>query len=190
MKKIITLILVVALTISATVFAEGIPSKTTGDLAQCIVKAENPGSENAVLYVAPSAAADKALGELIETGSITEYFKNAADANGNPVDLAAMLSADEAALSVDEFIGLFASGFEDDCGNVTATMSFATPFEADEKVSVMVGLVKNSGADWTAFEGTVVNNEELGQGCVQVVIPQNIVLGVQNGTGLLAVISK
>lgn len=70
-------------------------------------------------------------------------------------------------------------------------MQFSTPYEKDEKVIVLIGLAKENqdgvqSIEWTAYEGIGVEE----QGCIQVELDPEIILAIQNGTALLAIVSK
>ncbi len=80
---------------------------------------------------------------------------------------------------------------------MTATMLFPTPYEKDEKVDVLIGIVnmQEDGAytvDWQAFKGigmgAVVGAETYGS--IQAVFTPEIVWAIENGVALLAVVSK
>ena len=215
MKKIVCLILGLALCLtSVAALAESVPSKTTTDLTRFEVTAENqPGDETLYLLPVNEATVGDTLADYQEHLDICQaeleklaasegteaYFGQVKDAEGNPVDLRELLGvADGTQLNVFEFCPAIAGGFREDCGKVTATMLFSTPYEKDEKVIVLIGIVTvhEDGAqtvEWTAFEGVgldAVEGQEETYGCIQVELTQEIVAAIQNGTALLAVVSK
>lgn len=185
MKKIFALMLAVVMLIAAAAFAEDIPSKDPSGMT-----GSTTDNVQAMIWTKDCEASEKELENLKQAESIAKYFENAQDFNGNPVVLTEMLEAEEAELNVDEFTGVFAKDFKNDCGDVTATLKFASPIEVGEKVAVMIGLSGNNGYDWTAFEGLGVNSTELGEGCIEVTLPQDMVLAIQHNSGLIAIISK
>ena len=186
MKKIFALMLAIMMLIAAAAFAEDIPSKDPSGMTG----STTDNTQQAMIWTKDCEASEKELENLKQAESIVKYFENAQDFYGNPVVLTEMLEAEEAELNVDEFTGIFAKDFKNDCGDVTATLKFATPFEVGEKVAVMIGMTGNNGYDWTAFEGVGVNSTELGEGCVEVTLPQDMVLAIQQNSGLVAIVSK
>lgn len=214
MKKILALVLTFALSISAAAVAQAAPSKTISDLTRFEVTAENqPGDPNIFLLPLNEAAVGEKMPEyqkhmdicqaeiekLAGSESVERYFGNVTDSEAEPADLRALLGADEnAALNVFEFCPAIAGGFREECGKVTASMLFSTPYEEGEKVLVLIGIVTvlEDGAyrvDWQAFEGIgqkAVEKQEETYGCVRVELTPEIVLAIQDGIALLAVVSK
>ncbi len=212
MKKLVCLILALALCISASAMAESTPSKTTSDLMWFEATAEKqPGDPNVYLlpinevtmhgmvpaHVDHLSILQMEIAKLTEMG-VDSYFASVTDSEGKPVDLRATLGlAAGAELNVFEFCEVIAGGFVQDCGKVTATMLFPTPYEKDEKVDVLIGIVnmQEDGAytvDWQAFKGigmgAVVGAETYGS--IQAVFTPEIVWAIENGVALLAVVSK
>lgn len=212
MKKLVCLLLALALCISVSAMAETSPSKTTADLMRFDVIAENqPGDPN--LYLIPinevtvesglPAHIDhlnilaRELAKLSDLG-IDSYFADATDDVGHSVNLRKMMGLDEGAgLNVFEFCEVIAGGFERDCGKVTATMLFPTPYEKGEKVDVLIGIVTLLENDaytvtWHAFKGVgvgAVYGMET-HGSIRAEFTPEIVWEIENGISLLAVISE
>lgn len=212
MKKLVCLLLALALCISVSAMAETSPSKTTADLMRFDVIAENqPGDPN--LYLIPinevtvesglPAHIDhlnilaRELAKLSDLG-IDSYFADATDGVGHSVNLRKMMGLDEGAgLNVFEFCEVIAGGFERDCGKVTATMLFPTPYEKGEKVDVLIGIVTLLENDaytvtWHAFKGVgvgAVYGMET-HGSIRAEFTPEIVWEIENGIALLAVISE
>ena len=77
-------------------------------------------------------------------------------------------------------------------------MFFSTPYEKDEKVLVMIGIVtvlENGTQDvaWQVFEGIglgAVESQEESVGSIQVELTPEIVMAIQNEIALLAIVSK
>ncbi len=89
-------------------------------------------------------------------------------------------------LTVAEFLPLTVANYEETAGNVIVSFQLATPYAAGETVIVLVGIVAEDGAvEWTAFEavGTGVN------GAIEVEFTPEVLLAIQNGTALMAVVS-
>lgn len=214
MKKIVCLVLALMVCASAAAMAESVPSKTVADLTRFEVAAENqPG--DATIYLMPVNevtmgemlpeyqeridSCKKEMGKLAASETVESYFGDVTDANGNAVDMKTLLGAGEdETLNVFEFCSVIAGGFQEDSGKVTATMLFSTPYEEGEKVLVMIGLVTvlEDGTQevvWQAFEGVgvgVVEAEEETYGSIQVGLTPEIVAAIQEGTALMAVVSK
>lgn len=199
MKKIVSLLVVLLMCLTTGAIAESVPSKTTGDLTQFEVAFANmpadtgffilPDAQDEAEYQNRLDICQKEVITLSQAKSITEYFGEVKDASGAVVNMAAQLGSDT--LNVYEFCALSAGGYEEANGAVTAKMLFSTPYEVGEKVLVMVGIVtvNQNGAqsvEWFVYEG--VGAEE--QGCIRVELNPEIVLAIQNGTALLAIVSK
>ena len=67
---------------------------------------------------------------------------------------------------------------------MTVNMQFATAYEEGQKVLVLIGLISEESIAWKAFDGESVN------GGVQVELPEEIIMQIQNGKALMAVVSK
>lgn len=244
MKKIVCLVLALLLCVTATAFAEYIPSRTTADLIRFDVVAENqPGDADIYLMPVNEATVGEMLPEyqaridvcqteidkLAAGPDVSTYFEGAtygwkSDTDGEedddtPVDLHEMLGLEpDAILNVFEFCPTIAGGFQEDCGVVTATMLFSTPYKKDEKVAVMVGVVEYMDEDgemhkftpeevaqmdlaelgytqvvtWQAFEGIgldAVEEQDETYGAVRVEFTPEIVNAIQNEMTLMAVVS-
>lgn len=171
MKKVACLLVALLLCFTAVAFAEeAVPSKTVENLT--VIKAENV----TIAVAEDQAKVDVCNAEITKLGATTpaEYFAG--------VDFAAVLGT--ADVKVYEFVPVTMTGYDEAAGDVKATLTFATPYAADSKVVVMVGLVDGEAITWTALEATV--NAE---GAVEVVFPAALMTGIQNGTALLAVVS-
>lgn len=216
MKKLISLVLVAAFCLSAAVVAqaEAAPSKTTSDLTKFEVVAENQPNDTEIFllpvnemtmgesqekYQESVDACQVEIEKLTASESVESYFANVTDSEGEPVDLRALLDVEaDAALNVFEFCPVIAGGFREDCGKVTASMLFSTPYEKDEKVVVLIGIVTvledgTQSVVWQAFEGIgldAVEDQEETYGCIRVELTPEIVLAIEEGTALLAVVSK
>lgn len=215
MKKFVCLVLALTLCLAATALAESVPSKTTSDLTRFDVTAENQ-PDDANIYLLPVTAATVGerladyqdhldvcqveLEKLAASESAEAYFGDVTDSEGNPVDLRALLGVESDAdlLNVFEFCPAIAGGFREDCGKVTATMLFSTPYEKDEQVLVLVGIVTRNEDNtqtvaWQVFEGVgqgAVEEQNETYGSVLVEFTPEIVQAIQNGLALLAIVSR
>lgn len=199
MKKIVSILVALMLCLSAAAFAESVPSKTTGDLVQFEAAADNLPAD-AGFYIQPIAEDDEAyqqsveisqneITKLAQSENVAAYFGEVKNAEGEVVDVKALLESDT--LNVYEFCALAAGLYQESYGNVSIKMQFSTPYEKDEKVIVLIGLAKENqdgvqSIEWTAYEG--IGLEE--QGSIQVELDPEIILAIQNGTALLAIVSK
>lgn len=199
MKKIVSILVALVLCLSAAAFAESVPSKTTGDLVRFEVAADNLPVDSG-FYIQPIAENDEAyqqnvkickneLTKLTRSENAATYFGEVKNAAGETVDLKELLGSDT--LNVYEFCALTAGRYQESYGNVSVKMQFSTPYEKDEKVIVLIGLVETNqdgtqSVEWIAYEGIGVEE----QGCIQVELDPKLVLAIQNGTALLAIVSK
>ena len=206
MKKIACIVLALLLCLSMAAMAESVPSRTTTDLTTVTVAAENmPADANFTLTpiteVDPAnmtpemqvrvEACNAEIAKLNESGNAVEYFGEVTDANGNAVSLTELLGTDE--VNVYEFFPLSAEGFEVEYGAVTATMVFPTPYEEGQQVAVLVGIVTENAdgtqsVAWQVFDGVGTSVAE-GSG-IEVTFTPEILEQVQNGTALMAVVSR
>lgn len=111
----------------------------------------------------------------LAASTVDEYFQG--------IDAHAI--AGEGDLQVYEMYGVVASGFKAEDGDFTITIQFPTPYPAGAPVCVAIGLDNGETVDWTAFAG-----EGTEDGSVKFVIDIDTLLAVQNGLGLIAVISQ
>lgn len=184
MKKLVSILLVVAmLSVAIAAFADtalSTPSKTTEDMTSFEVTVENPVDGKAVtLKTVPEN--EKAAAELAkaqEAGSVEAYFGNETAAAIN-----AILGSAE--VSLDEFCAALEEGYEEGMGSVTVTVELPTPYEKDEKVAVLVGLVEGDAVTWKVFEGTGLED-----GKVQLTLDAETALKLAAGPALFAVCSK
>lgn len=197
MKKLLSVLLILALCAVCALAEEEekyLPSKTTGDMTVITATAENmPDGASFTIKTVPVEDMNEEQQELItaepeklkEAASVEKYFAGAVDAKGNPVDLKALVGTDD--LKVFEFMLLSCEGYETEYGTVNLTLQFATPYEKDDVVAVMVGLPGEDGeVNWVAYEGKVIDDE----GRIQVEMDPETVDAIQNNCALLAIVSK
>ncbi len=206
MKKIICLALAFLLCLTGAALAEAIPSRTTDDMTGVEVSPENPlvGSEFFIRLVEKDETAyqthlDACAAEVAKLAAgqdVERYFGETTDSEGRPVDLRAVLDTD--ALNVYEFWPVIAGGYEESYGKVITKLLFPTPYEKDEKVVIMIGEVTleaegKQTVKWTAYEGVGLGIQEgvaEKEGAIRTELDPEIVLAIQNGIALLAVVSK
>ena len=134
--------------------------------------------------------------KLAASADVESYFGSVTDSEGNVVSLKEMLGTDT--LNVYEFYPLIAGAYEEAYGKVTARMLFSTPYEKDEKVIVMIGLVTTDAngersVQWTAYEGIGLGPVEgaiESMGGIEVELDPAMVKAIQDGIALLAVVSR
>lgn len=210
MKKKICLVFALLLCLTMTALAESTPSRMTSDMTVIEVEAENlpedsgffiePIVENTEQYEERINICEAEVEKLSTSLDLEEYFGEVTDSEGNAVSLKEVLDTDT--LNVYEFCPLIAGRYEESYGKVLAKMLFATPYEKDEKVVVMIGLVTvdemgNQIVKWTAYEGIGIGTQEdinegviEEMGAVQVELDPAIVKAIEDGVALLAVVSK
>lgn len=209
MKKLMSFALAMMLCLSAAALAENVPSKNTGDMTQFEVTVENAAGDTKPM-LAPVTAQDaqtpeqqakverceQEIAKLNASASIESYFGEVKNSEGETVDLKAVLGTET--LNVFEFCPVMAEGFAQGNGQVTAKLAFSTPYDKGQKVVVMIGIVTTAAdgsttVTWHAFEGVglgEVQGEEATFGGIEVVLSEDIVLAIQNGEALMAVVSK
>lgn len=203
MKKVICGILALILSLSACALAESVPSKTTSDLTHFeIGNVPNQDGDNVFLQpdIEPERVetADKELQKLIVAESIEHYFGEVKDTEGNPVVLSEIMEllGDEE-LIVHDFTPIIAGGFESGCGDLDVVMNFPTVYQAGQKVIVLFGVeTENVDAngdkiiEWIAVEGIGVESNATDMGAIEISIPEELVLTMQENNTILAVVSK
>lgn len=214
MKKLVCLLVAMTLCLSCVALAAAAPSKTTNDMTQTTVKpvtvkkpveAKPVDTSDFVIYLVTEDMADyqdrldvanKEIEKLAAAQPVETYFGELVDEAGVAIDLKAKLEAE--AVNVFEFYPVMAEGYSEEFGDVTAKFLFPTPYEKDQPVVVMIGMVtvnedETQTVVWTAFDGIGVEAEETGVeeiGAVEVVLDTQTVLAIQEGIALLAVVSK
>ena len=150
MKKILALVLVLALSLTAfSAFAAGSP--------------ENPDEK-----VVEEEAAEVAVPTAQDTEGTTEV-KAALSAAQEAGDVLSILPEDvraeipEECTTINEMVTVKLPEVEaDESGNRTFKKAFQTPFTAGEKVSVLFGIPKDDGTiEWVVLEGTANDAGEI-----------------------------
>lgn len=193
MKKIICFLFALMLCLSMAC-AEAVPSKTTSDFTEVkdIVAENMPADSNFSFTVAVeeevAVVANTEVAKLAETADVETYFGEIVDAQGNAVSLKEMLETET--INVFEFVPVTVAEYDDSYGKINVTMTFSTPYAKDEKVVVLVGIVNvnddgTQTVTWTAFEGIAVE-----EGSIKVEFDAETMKSIQNGTALVAIVSK
>lgn len=208
MKRVMSFVLAMILMAAVCAgLAESAPSKSTGDLTDIQAAAEN-APEDSDFFVLPvneensqdyQEMLDVCQGEIekmIASETVEDYFGETLDSEGTPIDLKEALGLET--LNVTEFFPLVAGNYLEEYGKITLNLLVATPYEVDEQVMVLIGIVTTSEegentTQWTAFYGNGVESAsdsvELA-GCVQVELTPEIMLQIQENAALLAIVSK
>lgn len=168
MKKILCVVLAMLLAMFA--LAEAVPSKTVDDMIVFTTDAEG--------LVIEEVDDDKADAELEALAATTpeEYFGEDAIATAK-----AITGNDEA--TVCEFLAIRVANYTEDMGDVKANGTFPSTFDEGTKVAALIGFVNGEGFDWTAVEGTAVED-----GSVEFVFPGDMLAKIQDEGALFALI--
>ncbi len=202
MKKLLCLMVALLMCLSVSAVAEGVPSKTTDDLTHGEVEGGNIPADSAFFirpmtekdsgYPERKAICDIEIAKMAAEKDKADYFADAKNSEGAPVSVKKMLDAET--IDVNEFCPLIAGNYEESYGKVTAKMQFATPYEKDEKVVVLIGIVTlekdGQTVAWTAYEGVGLGAEDSMPGGIRVELNPEIILAVQDGIALIAIASK
>lgn len=184
MKKLICLVLAALLCVGAVAMAEtSVPSKTTGDMATATgVKTESGAASNVTIALgAGSAEAQKAaedeVAKLAASKSADDYFG---------VSVSSLLGTEN--VNVHEFMSFSVDNYDEAEGAVTANFCLSTPYKANERVVVMVGVRNAKGEiEWIPVEGvgTGVNGE------IAVTFPAEVLAAIQasGADPMMAVVS-
>lgn len=193
MKKLIAVTLsLVMLCVGVAALADiTTPSMTNEDLIGATSSVANlgPNGEGADFFFLPVTQklveaipqykslldrGDEELKKLAEVGKVSYFGEDASKA------IADILGDED--VSIDEFFAVIAGNYDESFGEVTVNLEVPSPYEADEKVAVLI----NNGTEWKVVEGK--GNAD-GKGLSFVLEPE-LVLAVQANNGLLALASK
>jgi len=189
MKKIVCVLLVLVMCM-ALALAET-PSKTVADLDVVMVTSENQAADDFSMSIGYTGAnisdehrnlAYAEIQKFINTNSIEKYF-------GKNDEIGAIV--DTANMNIFEYSPLKVVGYKPEYGKVTAVMNFATPYEAGEKVAVMIGLPDaQNNITWNVLEGVGVASESVEvEGSIQVEFEPELMVAMQECNALVAIIS-
>lgn len=148
-------------------------------------------------YEATRPIVEQEMQKLSAAKDPADYFVEVVDRNGKPVSLKELLGTDD--LKVKEFDAIIAGGYASlglD-GDVTAELRFDTIYAKGEKVLVAIGVPVTAadgtnGYRWTVFEGEGLGMDETvdPKGGVRVTLSPEIILAIEQGDALMAVVSK
>lgn len=148
-------------------------------------------------YEATRPVVEQETQKLAAAKEPSDYFVEVVDRNGNPVSMKELLGIDE--LQVKEFDAIIAGGYAnlDLAGDITTELGFETIYEEGEKVLVAIGVPVTAadgtnGYRWTVFEGEGLGANEAAElkGGVRVTLSPEIVLAIEQGGAMMAVVSK
>ena len=162
MKKVVALFLSAVMLLSAAAFAEN-KSVTPG------ISVISVDPEDAVVTIDNSSDLSKAIAEAINEVGMNEAF-SAVDAIENPEDY--------------NFLALAEISFDNAENGLVMVLS-VPGVKADDEVVVLLGVIVESNVKWTPLE--VVSVEE---GVVTVAVTAEQAASVQNGSAVIAVLTK
>lgn len=196
MKKLISLALAMLLCFGAVAMAG--PSVTTGDITESKVTEVTTetgvavsedfaiGTVDEQVAEEQAKACDQVVEDLKKASSVTEYFGKLEDNAGATVDLKAVLGTENPV--VNEVVPLVVKNYDDSYGNVKTSFKFATPYQKDEPVVVVIRVVDPVTGKVTQValkgKGTGVD------GTIEVEFPPEVMKAIQNGNATMAVVSK
>lgn len=196
MKKTICLLLSLLLCLTSVVaFAEAVepaeeiaPSKTVQDLTLIeIVKVANPPADGFYIKIVDPSEVKEQEMEKLNQVETEEYFADLKNNAGAPAALAEYVGSGDLTLAA--FSAVTAGGYDAAYGDVTVRLLFPIVYEDGQKVAVLIGIVTENNVAWTVFEGVSVGSETVeAQGTIEAVLTPEIVLAIQDGTALLAVV--
>lgn len=185
MKKFACLLVALILCVSCVAMASAASSKTVSNLTQTTTPVTTQGfvfklvveDDPALLEIA-----QKEIEKIAASESVEAYFGELG------ADLKAKVEAET--LNVNELHPVVASGYTDDLGEVTVQLQFATPYAVGDKVAVAIGLVTvaedgTQTVAWTAYDAVVI-----AESVIEVTLDPATVMAIQEGSALLAVVSK
>lgn len=197
MKKLICLVLAMLLCVGSVTLAMAASSKTTSDMTGTEeVKTSTGSSAPKDLVVEPiadtagtkeqQAQCEQMVEEIAAAGSVAEFFGDLQDDAGASLDLAEILGTDKPV--VNEVVPLVVKNYTAGSGSMKASFTFATPYQKDEPVVVVVRVVdpKTGKVTQIALKG----NGNGVNGGIDVVFPPEVLEAIQNGTATMAVVSK
>lgn len=198
MKKLINLILCCVLLVSICVGAHAavgfVPSKSTSDMTQITV---TTGNTNFVIETVTEKTAEhekyteickEEIAKVAEAASVEEYFGAVVDAEGKEMNIKEILGTDT--VNMFEFCPIVVSGYTEDVGSVSLNLQFATPYEENEEVVVLIGIVTINAdgtrtIQWIGLKGLGAKDSG-----IQVELPPEVAKAIQEGMALMAVASK
>lgn len=196
MKKCVAILFSLVLCLSVAV-AESVLSKTTSDLTEVkdVVVENLPADSTFSIAIGEKeeavAVANTEIAKLVEavqTADVTTYFGEITDTQGNAVSLTEALGVEN--VNVHELMPIEVNDYEETYGTVTMTFAVSTPYAKDEQIVVLLGLVTVNAdgtqtVTWTAHDADVTE-----EGTIKVDFEPEILKLIQEGTALIAIVSK
>ncbi len=190
-KKLVCVLLAVAMLCMSSVAFAAVPSKTTEDMAATVSVASTTGVAVAAEFVVTTveetedATAElKAIADFTASKNVApiQYFAEEVKA-----EAAALLPEgfDMDKLVMNEFAPLTVEKYDAAYGDVEVTMSFATKYTADQALVAMVGVQNGETVDWTAQSA-----EATAEGFVKVTFSQDVLSQVETGSAMIAILSE
>ena len=182
MKKIIALVLALALlTLTGAALATGSndgDKYNTATTTTTTTTTTNAETKKAFIFDFSDKKeliewANSELAKLKEAESVKAYFGLADEVLG------------EGEYFVNELQPVYAANYEESMGEQEIKLTFATPYEKDASVLVMLGFKAGDGVAWNTFAGKVAD----GSAIVFKLDPATI-LRVQENNALLAIVNK
>lgn len=194
MKKLFCLILVL-ICFGTAAMAESVPSKSTADMVETVEITTEAGVAAPDLVIAPVVDAvvyqqkveicQNEIKKLAESATVEEYFGEVKDSEGNAVSIKEVLEAQN--LTVNEFMPVIVDNYDESYGKVTVNFKLSTPYNWNEKVVVLIGIVneETEEVEWTMFDGIGTM-----EGNLAVEFTPEILAAIQESDALMAVASN
>ena len=189
-RKLISLVLVLALVMMASVALAAVPSKTTADLVKTggIVSESGTAlpSDFAIFVAAESVAANTELAKILafvtaKNESVANYFNDDVKAG-----IAALLPAgtDLSKLVMNEFFPIDAVKYDASYGNVAVTFQCATVYKDGQIIVALLGIINDSDASvtWMPLQAEAVG------GNVVIHFTPEAFAAMSNGTAVIAIL--
>ncbi len=182
MKKLLSVLVALMLVLSMTAFAEGVPSKTTSDLAEITeIETETDAevSDDFVIEVVEDTIMTAEEVENLYEAVVEEdmapinYFDEEVQAaileslNENVPETEALVLDDLKDWEINEFCSIDAENYDPTYGDVTAVFEFATPYEVGQKLIALLALYDGTrtevepnvfrfNAEWIPLDAEVI----------------------------------
>lgn len=195
MKKALCLILVLVC-LGTMAVAESVPSRSTADLVETVeIRTESGAAaedliiatvEDEVAYATEIEVCQNEIARLQESASVAEYFGEVRNSSGEVVSLTEVLGSEQ--LVVNEFMPIIVDNYDATYGNVTVVFKFSTPYEKDEPVVVLIGIVnpETGLVEWVALEGVGTGVD----GAIEVEFTAEFLEAIQSGSAMMAIVNK
>ena len=135
---------------------------------------------NTVLTSAQKQLVDDILGQITGATSPIAYFGDDVKA-----ELEALLpGVDVDALQLNELTAITVTGYSIINGSLTINCVFPTKYTVGQNVAVVIGVQQNGVMVWKVFTATV-----LADGSLNVTLPADVLLSIQSGTAVIAVLN-